>query len=88
MGALSDRYKTYVSVIPMVLLSSRCCWHVRGSAALRREFEQGTHVFGLTQSISRRRWWATKILVGGGPVAVLTFALGLIGVWTLRPPTM
>jgi ABC-2 family transporter protein len=86
MGALSDRYKTYVSVIPMVLLCLPVLLGMFAGAPLfAREFEQGTHVFGLTQSVSRRRWWATKILVGGGPVAVLTFALGLIGVWTLRP---
>ncbi|MBW5481274.1 ABC transporter permease [Streptomyces bambusae] len=86
MAALSSEYKTYVSFLPMVLLCLPVLLGMFAGAPLfAREFEQGTHVFGLTQSVGRRRWWATKLLVGGGPVAVLMLFLGVIGVWALKP---
>lgn len=86
MAALSSEYETYVSSIPMVLLCLPVLLGMFAGAPLfAGEFEQGTHVFGLTQSVSRRRWLATKLLVGGGPVAVLMLVLGLVGVWALKP---
>ncbi|MFD9302933.1 hypothetical protein ACFWCB_09645 [Streptomyces sp. NPDC060048] len=86
MAALSSEYKTYVSIIPMVLLCLPVLLGVFAGASLfAGEFEHGTHVFGLTQSVSRRRWPATKLLVGGGPVTVLMLVLGLVGAWALTP---
>ncbi|MER6564475.1 ABC transporter permease subunit [Streptomyces sp. NPDC001027] len=86
MNALSDTYKTYASVIPMVLLCLPVLLGMFAGAPLfAREIEHGTHVFGLTQSVSRRRWWATKVLVAGGPVALVMLVLGLGGVWALKP---
>ncbi|MHC3455736.1 ABC transporter permease subunit [Streptomyces prasinus] len=86
MNALSDTYKTYVSVIPMVLLCLPVLLGMFAGAPLfAREIEQGTHVFGLTQSVGRGRWWATKALVAGAPLTLLMLGLGLLGFWALRP---
>ncbi|WP_031509581.1 ABC transporter permease subunit [Streptomyces megasporus] len=86
MAALSEEYRTYVSIIPMVLLCLPVLLGMFAGAPLfAREFEQGTHVFGLTQSVGRGRWWAVKLLVGGAPVALLMLILGLVGVWALKP---
>ncbi|TLQ43161.1 ABC transporter permease subunit [Streptomyces marianii] len=86
MNALSDTYKTYVSIIPLVLLCLPVLLGMFAGAPLfAREIEQGTHVFGLTQSVGRGRWWATKSLVAGGPLALLMLGLGLFGFWALKP---
>lgn len=49
-----------------------------GAALFPREFEQGTHVYALSQSVSRARWWAVKVAVVGVPLVVGLLALGLI----------
>jgi hypothetical protein len=49
-----------------------------GAPLFAREFEQKTHLFALTQSVSRRRWLTGKIAVATVPavagLAVLTWA--------------
>lgn len=36
-----------------------------GAPLFSREFERGTQVFALTQSVGRVRWWGTKLCVVG-----------------------
>ncbi|WP_216854773.1 hypothetical protein [Streptomyces pacificus] len=86
MSAFSDAYKAYVSIIPMVLLCLPVLLGMFAGAPLfAREIEQGTHIFGLTQSVGRGRWWATKSMVAGVPLALLMLGLGLFGFWALKP---
>jgi hypothetical protein len=82
--AVSDRYGQFLSLLPMALLALPVLVGMFAGAPLfAREIEHRTHVFGLTQSISRTRWWATKLVMGGLPVTVAMLALGLVTTWTL-----
>ena len=56
-----------------------------GGPLFAREIERGTHVFALTQSVGRTRWWSAKILVGFLPVFVATLAIGLFATWAMEP---
>jgi hypothetical protein len=56
-----------------------------GAAMFAREIEQNIHIFGLTQSVSRTRWWTTKALVGGLPVVAAMTGLGLLASWAREP---
>lgn len=46
-----------------------------------REFSRGTQVFALTQSVSRRRWFAVKATVMAVPLAAGLVVLGLLMEW-------
>jgi ABC-type transport system involved in multi-copper enzyme maturation permease subunit len=86
MNAFADRFKSYVGVIPLVLLCLPVLLGMFAGAPLfAREFEQGTHIFVLSQSVGRYRWWTTKLLLGGIPVVAAMVALGLVSSWALRP---
>lgn len=45
---------------------------VAGAGLFGGETSRGTHVFALTQSVSRLRWWGSGLLVAGLPVALAT----------------
>jgi hypothetical protein len=86
MSAFAEAFGAYTSALPMVLL----CLPVlvgmfAGAPLFAREFEQGTHVFALSQSVPRGRWLWMKLLVSGAPVVLAMLALGLVGTWSLRP---
>jgi hypothetical protein len=83
---LSQRYGDLLGYLPMVLLALPLLLGMfAGAPVFARELEQGTHVFGLTQSISRTRWWATKLLVAGLPVTIAMTLLGLLNAKALGP---
>ena len=52
-----------------------------GAPMFPREFEQRTHVLALTQSVGRRRWWATKVTVAGVPLLAGLLGLGFLQQW-------
>jgi hypothetical protein len=56
-----------------------------GGGLFGREFDHGTHVFALTQSISRLRWWGTGVLVAGLPAAAGIGILSLLTTWAFEP---
>lgn len=56
-----------------------------GVTVFSRDIEQGTHVLGLTQSVSRARWFWTKVLVVFSPLSVAAALLGFVLEWTRRP---
>jgi hypothetical protein len=58
---------------------------VAGASLFGREFDHGTHVFALAQSIGRLRWWATGLLVTGVAVAVLVGLVTSLAAWSLEP---
>ncbi|WP_086837736.1 ABC transporter permease [Amycolatopsis kentuckyensis] len=74
------QYYVFVMLVVPVLLGM-----FTGAPLFAREIEQGTHVFGLSQSISRARWVATKLAVAGGALALSMFSLGLVAAWALAP---
>lgn len=56
-----------------------------GAGLFGRDLEQGTHVFALTQSVGRLRWWATGLLGIGLPAAALLAALTPALEWVRQP---
>ncbi|MGG7100381.1 ABC transporter permease [Rhodococcus sp. 24CO] len=53
-----------------------------GVTVFSRDIEQGTHVLGLTQSVSRARWFWTRVLVVFVPLTVAAALLGFVLEWT------
>jgi hypothetical protein len=85
-NVLSERYGDLVGYLPMLLLALPLLLGMfAGAPVFARELEQGTHVFGLTQSVGRTRWWATKALVAGLPVTAAMTLLGLLNAKALGP---
>lgn len=83
---VDDRYGTYVNYLRLVLLALPVLLGaVIGGPLFGREIEHGTHVFSLTQSIGRTRWWASKIVVAGLPVIAGMTLLGLLNSWASTP---
>ncbi|WNV89436.1 ABC transporter permease [Umezawaea sp. Da 62-37] len=85
-AVLDERYGELLGVIPMAMLALPVLLGMfAGAPVFARELEQGTHVFGLTQSIGRIRWWATKLLVAGVPITLAMTLLGLLNAKALGP---
>ncbi|MBP2327398.1 hypothetical protein JOF56_007783 [Kibdelosporangium banguiense] len=86
MAVVSEKYNQFLQyfVLAMLVLPALLGMFA-GAPLFAREIEQGTHIFGLTQSISRRRWLVSKFAVAGGTTGLLMFALGLIAAWALAP---
>ncbi|TWP53602.1 ABC transporter permease [Lentzea tibetensis] len=83
---IDERYGTYLNYLRLVLIALPVLLGMFAGAPLfAREIEHGTHVFGLTQSIGRTRWWATKIAVAGIPVVIAMTVLGLVNAWSSAP---
>lgn len=53
-----------------------------GVTVFSRDVERGTHVLGLSQSVSRRRWYWSRILVVFVPVTIAMTVLGFTLEWT------
>jgi hypothetical protein len=56
-----------------------------GAPLLARELEAGTHRLAWTQSVTRRRWLSTKLLVVGTAAIVVTGAFSLVFTWWSLP---
>lgn len=83
---LIDKYSTYRTLYPLVGLGLPAVLGMFvGAPMFAREIERGTHVFALTQSLSRSRWWTTRAVVGGLPVVLAMAALGLLNTWATQP---
>ncbi|ATE51954.1 hypothetical protein [Actinosynnema pretiosum] len=54
-----------------------------GAAVFAPDVERGTHALTLTQSVSPDRWWATKLLVTGVPLALCALVTGLVARWVV-----
>ncbi|WP_072806206.1 hypothetical protein [Rhodococcoides yunnanense] len=52
-----------------------------GVTVFSRDIERGTHVLGLTQAVSRRRWYWTRVLVVFVPVVLAMLVLGYVWFW-------
>lgn len=78
-GAYATLWPLVLYLLPVVL------GLVAGAPLFAKELSQGTHVFSLTQSVSRKRWWAVKLAVCLGPILVGVALLGLFSLWALGP---
>jgi hypothetical protein len=56
-----------------------------GAPLVAREMESGTYRLAWTQSVTRRRWLATRLAVAGSVVVVLTGLSSLAVTWWARP---
>jgi hypothetical protein len=84
--AVSEKYGDFLQYYVFVMLVLPVVLGMfTGAPLFAREIEQGTHVFGLSQSISRARWVVTKLAVAGGALALSMFTLGLVAAWALEP---
>lgn len=53
-----------------------------GITVFSRDIERGTHVLGLSQSVSRARWYWTRVLVVFLPITAAVTVLGTVLEWT------
>lgn len=53
-----------------------------GVTVFSRDIERGTHVLGLSQSVSRTRWYGSRVLVVFVPVSIAMAVLGAVLEWT------
>jgi hypothetical protein len=58
-----------------------------GAPLVAREVEQRTHLTAWTQSVSRRRWYATKVAVLAAGLAIVGVAAGYTNAWLQRALT-
>ncbi|GAB2634197.1 ABC transporter permease [Prescottella soli] len=56
-----------------------------GVTAFSRDIERGSHVLGLTQDVSRTRWYWMRVLVVFGPVTGAMALLGSALEWSFTP---
>jgi hypothetical protein len=56
-----------------------------GGPMVAREIEERTHLTAWTQSVSRLRWYVTKVLSLAGGLVVVGAAAGLVNGWLQRP---
>jgi hypothetical protein len=56
-----------------------------GSGLFGAELSRGTHVFALSQGVTRLGWWSRGLLVAGLPVAAAVAAVTPVIAWWSRP---
>ncbi|MFE0425566.1 ABC transporter permease subunit [Streptomyces sp. NPDC058953] len=56
-----------------------------GAPLVARELENGTHRLAWNQSVTRRRWLLTKILLVGAAAVLMTGAAAALLTWAARP---
>lgn len=84
--AVHNAHGMYLALWPLVLyILPVVLGIVAGAPVFARELSQGTHMFSLTQSVSRKRWWAVKLSITLVPTAVGLGLLGLFSHWALGP---
>jgi hypothetical protein len=69
----------YVAVVPVLAAL------FLGAPLVAREFEQGTHRLVWTQSVTRRRWLASKVVVLALATALCAAAIAAITAWWRGP---
>ncbi|GAA2665444.1 MULTISPECIES: hypothetical protein [Actinosynnema] len=74
---------THTVLLPLGLLGGPAVvGALAGASVFAPDVERGSHALTLTQSVSRNRWWATKVLVTGVPLALGALVTGLVATWT------
>ena len=75
---VADRYRLLGEALPYLGLVPVAIGVFWGAPLLGREFEAGTSRLAWTQSVSRRRWILTRLIVLGGLVAVGGVVMGVV----------
>lgn len=84
LGEMGSVAHASYSLLALVLLAAPpLLGAFAGAAVFGPDFERGTHALTLTQSVSRDRWWATKLLVTGVPLALCALVTGLAARWII-----
>ena len=81
----SARYPVLHSVGALLIALPGIVGVFWGAPLLARELEAGTHRVAWTQSVTRTRWLATKVLVVGGACVVTTAAFTAVISWWRYP---
>ena len=86
-GSVADtftrQYRGYQFLIPLFLVVPMLVGLFWGTPLVARELESGTHRLIWTQSVTRRRWLSTKlVLVGAAVVAGAAAFAGLVSWWS------
>ena len=58
-----------------------------GAITFGPDIESRTHVYALTQGVSRTRWWAMKVVVTCAPIFLAVTLLGLATLWAVNAST-
>ncbi|HEY7282402.1 MAG TPA: transporter, partial [Actinomycetota bacterium] len=84
-GQLADQfdqqYRGLQFVIPLFLTVPLLIGLFWGAPLVARELEQGTQRLVWTQSVTRRRWFSTKVLLQAGTAAAGVAALAALVTW-------
>ena len=59
---------------------------IAGGALISQERDRGTHIFALTQSVSRTRWYSTKCVTVAVPLVIAQSVAGLVAGWAGSAP--
>jgi len=83
---IPDQFRTIAALVPLVMLAlPPLLGALAGGPLFAREYEQGTQILSLTQSVGPVKWWAVKTVVAALPVVAGLFVLGLINEWAMNP---
>ena len=86
LGKLEEPYPLlYLLGVAVILLVPAVIGIFWGAPLVAREFEAGTHHLAWTQSVTRTRWLAVKLTVGGLAAMALTEGLSLMQAWWAAP---
>jgi len=75
----------YTYEIPLFLLLPVLLGVFWGAPLIAREVEQGTHRLAWTQSVTRRRWTVTKLVIVGSVAVLLSSAFSAVLWWWADP---
>jgi hypothetical protein len=76
-----QQYRGLQFVIPLFLAVPLLIGMFWGAPVVARELEQGTHRLVWTQSITRRRWFSTRVLLQAGTAAAGVAAIAALVSW-------
>jgi hypothetical protein len=80
-----SQYSALQFLVPLFLLLPVLLGVFWGAPLVAREVEQGTHRLAWTQSVTRRRWTVTKLLVVGLAAVLLSSAFSAVLWWWADP---
>lgn len=82
---VSHRYRMFGQLLPFLALLPAAIGAFWGAPLLGREYENGTTKFAWTQSVSRRSWILTRMIVLGSLIALGGIAVGVaVDYWLAR----
>jgi hypothetical protein len=80
-----NQYASLQFLIPLFLLLPVLLGVFWGAPLIAREVEQGTHRLAWTQSVTRRRWTVTKVVIVGSVAVLLSSAFSAVLWWWADP---